>query len=137
MCNPKMGHNPQVENCCSRKCFSKNSCKIPKGNIVLILLFIQRVQQTRTDQEPTNQIQPLMFYHHHHHHYYHYYLLLLVTLFIYISNVIPLLIFPSTNLLSIPPSPASIRMLSYLPTYSHLTALTFIPLHWGIKPSQD
>jgi hypothetical protein len=46
-------------------------------------------------------------------------------LFIYISNVIPLFSFPSTNLLSHLTSPASMRVLPYPPTHSHFTTLTF------------
>ena len=46
-------------------------------------------------------------------------------LFFYISNVIPFPGFPSTAPYSIPLSPVSMRVLSHLPTHSHLAALEF------------
>jgi hypothetical protein len=56
--------------------------------------------------------------------------ILLNIFFIYISNVIPFPDFPSENLLSHPPSTCS-------PTHPLLFPCPGIPLHWGIKPSQD
>jgi hypothetical protein len=50
--------------------------------------------------------------------------------FIYISNVIPFLSFPLKNPLFPPLSPCS-------STYPHPLPGPKIPLHWGIKPSQD
>jgi len=48
----------------------------------------------------------------------------LVILFIYISNVVPCPVFSSAS--SLPsPSPASMRVLPYLPTHSFLTTLAF------------
>ena len=55
---------------------------------------------------------------------------LLDIFFIYISNVIPFLGFPSENPLSHPSSPYSSTHLLLLPCPG-------IPLHWGIEPSQD
>jgi hypothetical protein len=57
--------------------------------------------------------------------------LLLDIFFIYISNVIPFLGFPSENLLS-PPLPSPCSRIHPL-----LLSCPGIPLHWGIKPSQD
>jgi hypothetical protein len=51
--------------------------------------------------------------------------LLLDIFFIYISNVIPFPGFPSRNSLSPPLPSASVRVLLYLPTHSHLPALAF------------
>jgi hypothetical protein len=71
----------------------------------------------------------------------------LVILFIYISNVIPLPNFLSTNPLYVfPPSLASMRVLlhppTHLPTYPPTHLPTYPPTHcmlhcWGIHPSQD
>ena len=44
---------------------------------------------------------------------------------IYISNISPFLSFPSRNFLSHPPFPASMRVLSHLPTHSCLPVFTF------------
>ena len=51
-------------------------------------------------------------------------------LFFYISNVIPFSHFTSENPLFHSPFPCS-------PTQSFLLSCPGIPLHWGIKPSQD
>jgi hypothetical protein len=55
---------------------------------------------------------------------------LLDIFFIYISNVIPFLHFPSENPLSHPPSLCS-------PTHPLPLPGPGIPLYWGINPSQD
>jgi hypothetical protein len=56
--------------------------------------------------------------------------LLLDIFFIYISNVMPFPSFPSKNPLSCPSSPLLPNPLTPIPGPG-------IPLHWGIKPSQD
>jgi hypothetical protein len=58
-------------------------------------------------------------------------------LFLYISNVMPFLSFPCINPHSIPPPPAFMRVLPHLPTQQLSPHCPSIPLHWGIKPSQD
>ena len=58
-----------------------------------------------------------------------FFLFLLDIFFIYISNVIHFHSFSSKNSLSPPPSPGS-------PNHPHNHS-PGIPLHWGIKPSQD
>jgi hypothetical protein len=57
-------------------------------------------------------------------------------LFIYISNVIPFLSFPSTTPLYHPPLPCFFKG-DPQPTYLLPLSGPSIPLHWGIKPSQD
>jgi hypothetical protein len=59
---------------------------------------------------------------------------LLDILLLYISNAITVPCFPSENLLSHPPPPASIGC-SY--THPIMPTHPFIPSLWGIKPSQD
>jgi hypothetical protein len=61
---------------------------------------------------------------------------LLVILFIYISNDIPLLIFPSTNPLSLFPTPC-LNEGAPPPTYPLQPQCPRIPLYWIIKPPQD
>jgi hypothetical protein len=55
---------------------------------------------------------------------------LLDIFFTYISNFIPFPGFPSKN-------PLSTSSSTYLPTHPLLLPGPGIPLHWGIKPSQD
>jgi hypothetical protein len=50
----------------------------------------------------------------------------------YISNVIPFPCFPSANPVPHSPYPASVRVISHTPTHR-----PSVPLHLGIKPSQD
>ena len=57
-------------------------------------------------------------------------------LFIYISNVIPFSGFPSRNPLTHPPSPCFCEGVSPH-THPFLPPCSGIPLHWGIKPSQE
>jgi hypothetical protein len=54
-----------------------------------------------------------------------YFSFLLVISFIYISNVIPLPRFPSTNPISPTPYPDSMRVLPHPPTHFCLSALAF------------
>jgi hypothetical protein len=58
------------------------------------------------------------------------FLFLLDIFFIYISNVTPFALFPSENLLFNSLSPCS-------PTNPFPLPSPGIPLHWGIKPSQE
>jgi hypothetical protein len=63
--------------------------------------------------------------------------ILLNILFIYISNIIPLLCFPSTDSVSLPSPSASMRVLPHPPTHPLPPHCPGISLHWGIQPSQD
>ena len=56
--------------------------------------------------------------------------------FIYISNVTPLPCFPSTKPLYHPPLPCFFED-ALPPNYPLLPQHLSIPLHWGIKPSQN
>jgi hypothetical protein len=64
------------------------------------------------------------------------YTFLLDTLFIYFSNVIPLLDVHPGKPISHFPSPCFYEGVPS-PTYPFPTPLPCIPLHWGIEPSQD
>jgi hypothetical protein len=62
---------------------------------------------------------------------------LLDIFFIYISKVIPFPGFPSGNALFHPLPAASMRVLTHPTTHSLPPPCPGIPLHWGIKSSQD